>query len=272
MDRLPWSDSRLRQPRHRRSRWHRQAISHLIQAHSHRRIGLVIGEAGDASTDVREQGWRQSLDEAALPAGPIARGSWTRAGGLAAGRELLSAAAPPSAVFASSDLQAIGVLRAAHELGVGVPQDLAVVSFDGTTESEFSWPTLTTMRQPIKEMARAAVEIVLDRQAVPRHHPFEADLILRQSCGCRGSPPPSKPAARQPSPPRPRDLGRGRPCPIRSCVGHSSPGDLGWSRQPAGDCASRVRSTLEAEAEAGTGHSGEDCACQTRTNFPALAT
>lgn len=161
-----------------------RAISHLIQAHSHRRIGLVIGEAGEASADVREQGWRQALDDADLPTGPIARGSWTRAGGLAAGRELLSAAAPPTAVFASSDLLAIGVLRAAHELGVGIPQDLAVVSFDGTTESEFSWPPLTAVRQPIKEMARAAVEMVLDRQRVPTYHPFEAELVLRQSCGC----------------------------------------------------------------------------------------
>jgi len=161
-----------------------RAVSHLIQRHGHRRVGLVIGEAEQGPADARERGWRHALLNDGLVQGPIAHGPWTRQGGLAAGHELLAAPEPPTAIFASSDLQGIGVLRAAHERALRIPEDLAVVSFDGTTESEFCWPPLTTVRQPVCEMAHAAVEIVLNRPIAPSYRRFEADLLLRQSCGC----------------------------------------------------------------------------------------
>ena len=91
----------------------------------------------------------------------------------------------PDAVFAISDLQAIGILRALHEAGVRVPEDVAIVSFDGTSESEYSWPALTVVRQPIAAMARAAVAAVLNpSQATAEHNTFNTDLVIRRSCGC----------------------------------------------------------------------------------------
>ena len=134
--------------------------------------------------DPRERGWQKALRAADLADGPIARVDWSRAGGYEGGQRLLGGRNPPSAIFVSSDLQAIGLLRAAHEAGVRIPQDLAVVAFDGTQESEFCWPPLTVIAQPIREMAAAAVRLALDRDVSRTYHRFEGRLVVRQSCGC----------------------------------------------------------------------------------------
>jgi len=97
----------------------------------------------------------------------------------------LSLRNPPTAIFASSDLQAVGLLRAAHERGLRVPEDLAVVAFDGTKESEFCWPPLTVVAQPIAEMARTAVRLVLDEDRPESYEQFVGELLIRQSCGCQ---------------------------------------------------------------------------------------
>ena len=78
----------------------------------------------------------------------------------------------------------MGLLRAAHERGLRVPEDLAVVAFDGTKESEFCWPPLTVVAQPIDEMARAAVRLVLDESRPAPYETFAGELVIRQSCGC----------------------------------------------------------------------------------------
>ena len=91
---------------------------------------------------------------------------------------------PPTAIFVSSDLQAVGLLRAAHERGLRVPQDLAVVAFDGTKESEFCWPPLTVVAQPIDKMARRAVGLVLDESRTASYEKFVGELVIRKSCGC----------------------------------------------------------------------------------------
>lgn len=156
-------------------------VSHLVE-HGHTRIGLLIGELGTG--DLREYGWRETLHSAGLPVGPVAHVSWTREGGLEGGLHLLSAPDRPTAVFASSDLLAVGLLRAARELGLRVPEDVAVVSFDGTKESPFAGPPLTVVRQDIEAMAEKAVALLLDRETEPSHHTFPTRLVIRQSCGC----------------------------------------------------------------------------------------
>lgn len=165
-----------------------RGVRHLIE-HGHQRIALLTGSTDDFATEARERGWLAALQQAGLSPEPVLRGGYTRESGYQLARTMLSAPHPPSAVFAISDLIAIGVLRAAHELGVGVPDDLAVVSFDGSRETEYSWPPLTTVRQPIEAMAAAAVELMLnpDRQPGPTHHTFESPLIVRRSCGCAPS-------------------------------------------------------------------------------------
>ena len=158
----------------------RRGVEHLLE-HGHRRIGLVIG--GGRSGE-RELGWRDALRAAGLEDGPIARTTFSRRGGYDAGRELLAATNRPTAVFASSDLQAVGVLRAIHEAGLRIPDDIAVLAFDGTAETEYSWPPLSVVRQPLEQMAREAVSRLIDGQDTVEAVTYPTELILRRSCGC----------------------------------------------------------------------------------------
>jgi LacI family transcriptional regulator len=162
----------------------RLAVEHLVGVHGHRRIGLALGEVGEGVEDPRERGWREALRSAGLPEGPVARVPWTRDGGYEAGRLLLDSPDPPTAVFACSDLVAVGLLRAAHERALALPGDLAVVSFDGTKEAEYSWPPLTVVAQPIAAMARAAVTLALDPARATPYAQFQGTLVVRRSCGC----------------------------------------------------------------------------------------
>jgi LacI family transcriptional regulator len=156
----------------------RRGVEHLI-SHGHRRIGLVIGGAGHPE---RELGWREALAAAGLPEGPIARTTFSRGGGYRAGQTLLHH--EPTGIFASSDLQAIGVLRALHEAGVRVPEDVALVAFDGTRETEYTWPPLTVVRQPVEELARQAVNRLIEGEESTEALTVPTELVLRRSCGC----------------------------------------------------------------------------------------
>ena len=115
------------------------------------------GRSSEPSTAAREQGWSDAFQAHELPPGPIVRTSFSREGGYEAAQRLLSWPTRPSAIFAASDQLCIGTLKAIREAGLRCPDDIAVVSFDGTTESEYCWPPLTVARQPIQAMAEAAV-------------------------------------------------------------------------------------------------------------------
>jgi LacI family transcriptional regulator len=164
------------------------AVEHLVEVHEHRVVGLIAGGVGSPSADPREEGWREALTTAGLEPGPSARVGWSREGGYEGGHRLLGLSRPPTAIFASSDLQAVGLLRAAHERGFRVPEDLAVIAFDGTKESEYCWPPLTVIAQPIPEMARTAVRLVLDPNRPETYERFVGQLVIRQSCGCPVAP------------------------------------------------------------------------------------
>ncbi|ASN53414.1 LacI family DNA-binding transcriptional regulator [Sinomonas sp. R1AF57] len=159
------------------------AVEHLVE-HGHRKIGLIMGTNTGGDLDAREVGWREAIEAAGLQAGPVMRGPFSREGGYQAGRWLLNEADRPTAVFASSDLQAVGLLLACHQAGVRVPEDLAIVSFDGSPEAEYSWPPLSTVAQPVEEMARAAVEALVGDGGHRRNRTFPPALIRRTSCGC----------------------------------------------------------------------------------------
>jgi LacI family transcriptional regulator len=159
-------------------------VRHLIE-HGHRDITLLIGRAPPGQVDAREIGWMRALGEADLPLGDIVRTDFSREDAYQAIRGRLASPKPPTAIFASSDLEAIGALRAIHEAGLSIPGQVAVVSFDGTAESEFSWPQLTTVRQPVQEMAEAAVTAILNgRAATGGLQTYPTQLVVRRSCGC----------------------------------------------------------------------------------------
>ena len=162
----------------------RRAVDHLISTHRHRKVAMIIGDTGSPEPDGRELGWREAHRAHRLHPGPSIHAPFTLDGGYVATSTLLRQNRPPRALFASSDLQAIGALHAIHEHHLAVPDDIAVATFDATSQSAHTWPPLTAAHQPIAAMAHAAVTgLVAD---APREHTlFDMSLELRESCGCQ---------------------------------------------------------------------------------------
>jgi LacI family transcriptional regulator len=153
--------------------------------HGHQSIALITGD--QTSTDTRERGWSDALQAHNLPPGPIVRTNFGRHGGHESAVQLLSWVTRPSAIFSASDQLSIGALKAIREAGLSCPQDIGVVSYDGTSESEYCWPPLTVARQPIQTMAEAAVSMILDHSSSAAHQLFDTELVIRESCGCGGA-------------------------------------------------------------------------------------
>lgn len=165
----------------------RLATEHLVGL-GHRRIAFIGEDPGNSfgftATVDRERGYRDVLLDEGLPL----RDNWVRHGphdhGVAqrTAEDLLALAEPPTAVFASSDVQALGVLAAAAERGLRVPQDLSVIGFDDIELS--SYAGLTTVRQPLYESGRLAARLLLDvlegrAEPEPREHRLELELVER---------------------------------------------------------------------------------------------
>ena len=126
----------------------------------------------------RIDGYRAALDTAGVPADPrlIRSGDFHVEGGYHNGLAVLRLAEPPTAVFAGSDLQAMGVYEAARELGLRIPDDLSVVGFDDLPVARWIGPPLTTVRQPLSEMAEAAARLVISISRGERPSNLRLDL------------------------------------------------------------------------------------------------
>lgn len=166
----------------------RMVVRHLIGA-GRRRIAYVAGPDDWFDAQARQRGWRSALDDSGLcPAGRLS-GDWTAESGYEAGTALclqIAAAGPdeaPDAVFCSNDLMALGLLAAARDQGVRVPQDLAVVGYDDTAGSEFFAPALTTVTQPFEELGRLCMEVLLSALAGEpgTRHSVSPTLRVRRS-------------------------------------------------------------------------------------------
>ena len=156
------------------------ATRHLVEQ-GHRDIAMISGPADMMCSTARLSGYR-----AALEAGGVAvRDEYVRTGGfhhqdgLERGRELLALPRPPTAIFAGSDLQALGVYEAARERGIGIPGDLSVVGYDDLKIAQWAGPPLTTVRQPLTEMAEEATRLVLRLRDDPQTDNLRIDLATR---------------------------------------------------------------------------------------------
>jgi LacI family transcriptional regulator len=161
----------------------REAVGLLIEG-GHQRIGLVAGPEGFRSAYERREGWREAMTDAGLPLGPdlIAPGSYTFETGRVAGAALLTQDEPPSAIFASNDVMAAGVLHAARERGLSVPEDLSIVGFDDTAIAATIWPPLSTVRWPIRAMARSAArKLIFPEAAEQEQSLFPTKFVSRAS-------------------------------------------------------------------------------------------
>lgn len=170
----------------------RVATEHLVE-HGRRRIACIAGPEDVHPATDRVAGWRDALEGAGIAAeeAVVRRVPFGRYPGYLAARRLL-AEQDVDAVFAASDEQALGVLRAVTELGRRCPDDVAMTSFDGIPAAAYATPALTTMTQPFVELGRVAVARLLERLTQPggggEASVLPVSLTRRGSCGCPDPP------------------------------------------------------------------------------------
>jgi LacI family transcriptional regulator len=165
----------------------REMTEYLI-ASGHTRIGFIIGHPNHIASSLRLRGYRAALERQriAFDAAYVKQGYFVFESGLEAARELLTMPAPPTAVFASNDDMAAGVLLAAHELAIPVPQRLSIAGFDDTYISRIVWPRLTTVHQPTYDLAFSATNLLLQSLKdgdAPKTARLPYKLIRRESTG-----------------------------------------------------------------------------------------
>ena len=167
----------------------RMAVEHLIRL-GYKRIATITGPKGTASGEDREAGYREALESHRLPVQEdlIVEGDFSESSGAMGMQRLLSAA--PTAVFAASDIMAIGALKAIREAGLRVPEDIALVGFDDVPVAAAVEPALTTVRQPIERLGSMAADLLLNLLDNPPETSSPANrlilpakLIVRDSCG-----------------------------------------------------------------------------------------
>ena len=164
-----------------------RSLTRVLIDQGHQHIGFVKGHPDHRACDERYRGFRTALDEAGLPLRPelVRQGYFNFDSGRTAAAELLALTQRPTAIVASSDDMAVGVVFEARERGLFIPEDLSVVGFDDTPVGAHCWPPLTTVRQPIAAMAERATMHLIQRLRGEREavadEPFRCEVILRRS-------------------------------------------------------------------------------------------
>lgn len=160
----------------------RQAVAHLV-AGGRRHVAHLAGPQDWFDAAARQRGWRQGLEDLGLAPGPVVVGDWSTACGYAAARRLLEGAAEVDALLCANDLMALGALAAARDLGVAVPQELAVVGVDDVPGADVAAPALSTVRQPFAELGRVCLEVLLEAigGAAASSHSIAPVLVVRAS-------------------------------------------------------------------------------------------
>lgn len=157
-----------------------QATRHLLSL-GHRRIGVIAGPRGWVATEERLRGYHAAMAAAGILPDPVlVQHSIFRVdGGREAATRLLGLPDRPTAIFAFNDGMAVGAMQAASAQGLRVPDDVSVVGFDDTIEAAITVPALTTVRQPLAELGRTAVSLLLRRLENRRMEPLRVELATR---------------------------------------------------------------------------------------------
>jgi DNA-binding LacI/PurR family transcriptional regulator len=162
------------------------ATRHLLDL-GHRRIAMLSGPTQWPCCRARLDGYRAAMDAAGVPVDPalVRTSTLYVEGGLRDGTELLRLPDPPTAVFCSNDLQALGMYEAARRAGVRIPDDLSVVGFDDLSFTQWAGPPMTTVRQPLVQMGAAAARMVLalsEGERLEQHRvELATTLVVRDS-------------------------------------------------------------------------------------------
>ncbi|WP_428632683.1 LacI family DNA-binding transcriptional regulator [Sphingopyxis sp.] len=174
------------------------AAGHTVAAHilslGHRRVGVILGDPSHAASRGRMEGYRQAFKEVGVPIDDslVGTGDFTYDVGYRVALELLDRPLRPTAILAQNDDMAVAAIAAARDLGLSVPQQLSVAGFDNSEVSRTAWPPLTTVHQPVREMAWDAANrliAALDGETdseTPRRRDHLHELLIRAS----SAPPP----------------------------------------------------------------------------------
>lgn len=163
------------------------ATQHLLDL-GHRSVAHVSGPMAWIEAGQRRAGWHRAHEERDLLPGPELPGDWSAASGYQAGLRI-GRAAETTAVFVANDAMALGVLKALHETGRRVPEDVSVVGFDNMPEAAYFWPPLTTVDQQFSELGRCAVDLAvraLEGEEEPSTGPLQPSLVTRASTAAPG--------------------------------------------------------------------------------------
>jgi LacI family transcriptional regulator, galactose operon repressor len=162
------------------------ATEHLLEL-GHRRVGLITGERGWVAAEDRIAGYHSALAAAGIVPTPelVAEGDFLVDSGREAGLRLLDLPDPPTAILASNDNMAVGAMQAARARGLSVPYDLSVVGYDDLEKAGIVTPALTTVRQPLAELGRTAVSLLMrlieGQRVEALHVELAAKLVVRES-------------------------------------------------------------------------------------------
>jgi LacI family transcriptional regulator len=155
----------------------------------HRRLAFVAGGPEQASSHDREAGFRDALEEQGIDWSSVLflQGDFSFASGVACGNAVLDCVPRPTAVFASNDDMAAGILAACHERCISIPEELSVAGFDDVELARQVWPPLTTIHQPTDEIAALATRLLIDcldeHAPSDRHRTLPTELVVRDSTG-----------------------------------------------------------------------------------------
>ncbi|WP_437625979.1 magnesium chelatase domain-containing protein [Sorangium sp. So ce1151] len=165
------------------------SVAHMVDDHGCRRIAYIGGPAGHEEAELRAGGYRSALAARSMPHDPrlFARGAFTIPTGRDAMRAILDRGVDFDAVVSANDRMALGAIEALKEEGRRIPEDVIVCGFDDAGIARFTKPSLTTVRQPVKQLGGLAVSAVLrmmDGEAAPALQLVRVELTRRESCGC----------------------------------------------------------------------------------------
>ena len=164
-----------------------KAAEHLIELR-HRRIGFITGAMDQICSQDRLAGYETALADHGITFAPklVYEGNFFQPLGYAGASALLELPHPPTAIFASNDVSAFGVMEAVREHGLRIPDDVSVLGFDDIPQAAHVHPPLTTVQQPLEEMGRTATRMLLEHIQDPLRPPerveLPTELVLRQSC------------------------------------------------------------------------------------------
>jgi phosphoserine phosphatase RsbU/P len=168
----------------------REGLRHLLEAHRYKKIGFVRGPERSDEADLRFRVYREVLAEHGITPDPswIAPGNYVTQGGLDAVRLFYDERRLKlDAIVSANDGMALGVLEGLRARGISVPHDVALMGFDDVDLARYVDPPLTTVRQPLRELGRSALEHLLTRLATggpPEQRVLPSELVIRESCGC----------------------------------------------------------------------------------------